>query len=126
MLFLFGRREAGIWAGVLAFALWVLLPRPELLGAYDIGQVKIDRYARQEVFMAFLAAAGAVWPAGAGPRAGAGGPALLSGVALGLAIACKAPAVLTLPAILLGRAGDPGTVAAHSPPGGCRACARRR
>ena len=57
LLFLFGRREAGIWAGVLALALWVLLPRPELVGPYDIGQVKIDRYARQEVFMALFATA---------------------------------------------------------------------
>jgi hypothetical protein len=99
VLFLFGRREAGIWAGVLALALWVLLPRPELVGPYDLGQVKIDRYARQEVFMAFLTAvallAGWRWSESGRLRT-----ALVSGAALGLAVACKAPAVLTLPAIL--------------------------
>ena len=100
LLFLFGRREAGIWAGVLAFALWVLLPRPELVGHYDLGQVKIDRYARQEVFMAFLATA-ALLAGWRWAESGRWRPAVLSGVALGLAIACKAPAVLTLPAILL-------------------------
>jgi hypothetical protein len=100
VLFLFGRREAGIWAGVLAFALWVLLPRPELVGPYDIGQVKIDRYARQEVFMAFFATA-ALLAGWRWAESGRWRPALLGGVALGLAMACKAPAVLTLPAILL-------------------------
>jgi hypothetical protein len=78
VLYAFGRREAGIWAGALAFGLWVLLPRPELVGQFDVGQVKIDRYARQEVFMSFLAgprpAAGARWSS-AGSRSASPRPA---------------------------------------------------
>ena len=100
VLYLFGRRVAGVWAGIIAFALWILLPRPELVGVYDVGQVKIDRYARQEVFMGFLATAALF----AGWRWAEGGrwrPALLAGAAIGLATACKAPGLITVVPVLL-------------------------
>ncbi|MBA2631100.1 MAG: glycosyltransferase family 39 protein [Thermoleophilaceae bacterium] len=99
VLLLFARREAGLWVGVLAFGLWVLLPRPELVGEFDVGQVKIDRYARQEVFMGLLMAA-ALLASYRWSQSGRWRGTVLAGVALGLATACKAPAVLVLPAML--------------------------
>jgi Dolichyl-phosphate-mannose-protein mannosyltransferase len=99
VLLALGWRIGGPWAGLLAFALWALLPRPELMDDVDVGQITIGRYARMEVFVALFSTlgllAGWLWA-----ETGRWRWALSAGAALGVATACKQPGILVLPAIL--------------------------
>jgi 4-amino-4-deoxy-L-arabinose transferase-like glycosyltransferase len=90
VLFVFARRVAGYWVGVLALALWTISPLTLAFG----------RVATLEVFLAFFstlalylgwrwAESGSWWFAG------------FCGVAVGLATASKVIGILFLPAILL-------------------------
>ncbi len=48
VVFLLGRRMAGWWTGVAAAALFVTLPRSMVVGAYEVGDLRIDRYGMLE------------------------------------------------------------------------------
>jgi 4-amino-4-deoxy-L-arabinose transferase-like glycosyltransferase len=99
-LLLLGRRIAGLGAGVTAFALWCFLPRAELIGAYQVGRVKIERYFRLEVFMGMFSVL-ALLLAWRWAENGRWRYALAAGVGVGLAAASKAPGILVLPAVLV-------------------------
>ena len=57
LLALLAGRVGGWWAAVLAFALWCLLPRPSIIGTVDVEQIKIERYARPDVYMGLFVGA---------------------------------------------------------------------
>jgi 4-amino-4-deoxy-L-arabinose transferase-like glycosyltransferase len=99
-LLLLGRRIGGLWAGVFAFGLWCLLPRPEIVGDYDVGRIQIERYFRLEVFMALFAVL-ALYAAWRWAERGSWRWAAAAGVLVGLAAGSKAPGVLILPAVML-------------------------
>jgi 4-amino-4-deoxy-L-arabinose transferase-like glycosyltransferase len=99
-LLLLGRRMAGLWAGIVAFALWCLLPRPEVIGEWDVGRIQIERYFRLEVFAALFATV-ALLAAWHWAENGRWRSAVTAGVAVGLAAASKAPGILVLPAVVL-------------------------
>jgi 4-amino-4-deoxy-L-arabinose transferase-like glycosyltransferase len=92
-------RVGGWWAATLTFAIWTLMPRPELIGNIDIGQVQISRYGRLEAFMGAFAAAGLLsgWRWSESGRWGWAGAA---GAFVGLAATCKPPGILMLPAVI--------------------------
>jgi hypothetical protein len=98
-LALLARRVGGWWAAALAFALWCLLPHPSLIGEVEVEQIKIERYARLDVWMGVFVAASLLtgwrWA-----ETGRWRWALATGVGVGLATASKAPGVLVLPAVL--------------------------
>jgi 4-amino-4-deoxy-L-arabinose transferase-like glycosyltransferase len=97
----------GLWAGVIAFSLWCFLPRPEIMGDYDVGRIQIERYFRLEVFMAMFAVL-ALYAAWRWCERGSWRWAIAAGVLVGLAAASKAPGILALPAVLLaGLLGQP-------------------
>jgi hypothetical protein len=88
VLFLFARRVAGLWAGILAFAMWALLPHASKMAGVALTDIRIERFALLDVFMeAFIAAAlyaGWRWAdAGGWPWAAA------TGVCVGLATSSK-------------------------------------
>jgi len=99
-LLLVGKRIGGWWAGIAAFALWCFLPRPEIIGAFDIGRIKIERYFRLEVFMGLFVAL-ALLAAWRWSEKGGWRWAAAAGVAVGLAASSKAPGILVLPAVIL-------------------------
>jgi 4-amino-4-deoxy-L-arabinose transferase-like glycosyltransferase len=86
-----GRDIAGRWAGLVAAALFLLVPWPS--ATWDVGRLAIlDPYMAFFTSVALLA--GLRWS-----RTGAWSWALAAGVAIGGATACKLPGVLTLPAV---------------------------
>lgn len=92
-LFLLVRRTLGFWAGVAAWAGWVLLPRS--VGLMETGthleMVRLERLAFLDVF----AATGMVAALVAGwwwARRGGWLPALVTGACVGLGVASKLPA----------------------------------
>jgi 4-amino-4-deoxy-L-arabinose transferase-like glycosyltransferase len=99
-LLLLGHRIAGLWAGIAAFALWCLLPRPEIVGDWDIGRIQIERYFRLDVFATFFATLSLLL-AWRWAENGRWRWAVAAGVAVGLAAASKAPGILVLPAVVL-------------------------
>jgi Dolichyl-phosphate-mannose-protein mannosyltransferase len=97
-LALLARRVGGWWAAAVAFALWCLLPHPSIIGEVEVEQIKLERYARLDVWMGMFVAASLL----AGWRWAETGRwrwALASGACVGLAAASKAPGILTLPAV---------------------------
>jgi hypothetical protein len=92
-------RVGGWWAALLAFAIWTLMPRPELIGNVDIGQVQISRYPRLEVFMGMFAAGG-LFSAWRWSESGRWTWAAAAGAFIGLAGTCKPPGLLMLPAVV--------------------------
>ncbi len=107
-LLLVARRMSGsLWAGVIAFSLWCFLPRPEIVGDFDVGRIQIERYFRLEVFMALFAVF-ALYAAWRWCENGSWRWAAAAGVLVGLAAASKAPGILALPAVMLaGVIGQP-------------------
>jgi 4-amino-4-deoxy-L-arabinose transferase-like glycosyltransferase len=99
-LLLLGHRIGGLWAGIVAFALWCLLPRPEIIGDWDVGRIQIERYFRLEVFAALFATLSLLL-AWRWAESGRWRWAVAAGVAVGLAAASKAPGILVLPAVIL-------------------------
>jgi 4-amino-4-deoxy-L-arabinose transferase-like glycosyltransferase len=101
VLFLFARRVAGFWAGLIVFGLWILLPDPVVLDGTTLAAPKIERFALLDVFMGlFFSLAllcGWRWATGGGWRW-----ALSAGIAAGLAASSKAPGILVLFPLLLG------------------------
>ncbi len=99
-LLLLGRRIAGLWAGVIAFALWAFLPRAEIIGDFQVGRVQIERYFRLETFMELFVVA-ALFAAWRWSEDGRWRWAVAAGVSAGLATASKAPGVLVIPALVI-------------------------
>lgn len=95
-----GRRMAGWTAGLIVFALWCFLPRPEVVGDFDVGRIQIERYFRLEVFLGLFLAL-ALYAAWRWAERGAWRWAIAAGVAVGLSAGSKAPGILILPAVLL-------------------------
>lgn len=100
VLFWFGQRAMGFWAGILAAGLWFILPHATSPLDPEIAQVKFDRYAMLDVFMAFFMIL-ALYLGWRWIESGRWCSALLCGVAVGLAISSKAPGILVLPGIIL-------------------------
>ena len=106
-LLLVARRMGGLWAGIIAFSLWCFLPRPEIIGDFDVGRIQIERYFRLEVFMGLFAVL-ALYAAWRWCENGSWRWAVAAGVLVGLAAASKAPGILALPAVMLaGLIGQP-------------------
>ena len=106
-LLLVAQRMGGLWAGIIAFSLWCFLPRPEIIGDYDVGRIQIERYFRLEVFMGLFAVL-ALYAAWRWCERGRWRWAVAAGVLVGLAASSKAPGILALPAVLLaGLIGQP-------------------
>ena len=106
-LLLVAQRMGGLWAGIIAFSLWCFLPRPEIIGDYDVGRIQIERYFRLEVFMGLFAVL-ALYAAWRWCERGSWRWAVAAGVLVGLAASSKAPGILALPAVLLaGLIGQP-------------------
>jgi Dolichyl-phosphate-mannose-protein mannosyltransferase len=99
LLALLARRVGGWWAAALTFALWCLLPRPSIIGSVDIEQIKIERYARLDVYMGLFVAA-SLFAGWRWAETGRWRWAAAAGSAVGLAAASKAPGVLVLPAVI--------------------------
>jgi Dolichyl-phosphate-mannose-protein mannosyltransferase len=100
LLALLARRVAGWWGAALAFALWCFLPHPSIIGEIEVEPIKIERYARLDVWMGMFVAASLL----AGWRWAESGRwrwAVLAGASAGLAAASKAPGVLVLPAVVV-------------------------
>jgi 4-amino-4-deoxy-L-arabinose transferase-like glycosyltransferase len=95
-----GKRMAGWTAGLTVFALWCFLPRPEVVGHYDVGRIQIERYFRLEVFLGLFLAL-ALYAAWRWSERGAWRWAVAAGVAVGLSAGSKAPGILVLPAVML-------------------------
>ena len=100
VLLLAGRRIGGWPAGMIAFALWCFLPRPEVVGDFDVGRIQIERYFRLEVFLGLFVAL-ALYAAWRWSEKGSWRWAVAAGVSVGLATASKAPGILVLPAVML-------------------------
>ena len=100
VLLLAGRRIGGWPAGLIAFALWCFLPRPEVVGDFDVGRIQIERYFRLEVFLGLFVAL-ALYAAWRWSEKGSWRWAVAAGVSVGLATASKAPGILVLPAVML-------------------------
>ena len=90
VLFAFGRRVAGYWAGVLALALWTISPLTLTFG----------RDATIEIFLIFFSTL-ALYLGWRWTESGSWWFAGFAGVALGLATASKLTGILFLPAIVL-------------------------
>jgi 4-amino-4-deoxy-L-arabinose transferase-like glycosyltransferase len=89
VLFVFARRLASYWTGVLAMALWVISPLTLAIG----------RLAILEVFLAFFSTL-ALYLGWRWAEASSWGLAAFAGVAIGLATTSKLIGILFLPAIL--------------------------
>lgn len=101
VLFFFARRVAGYWAGLLAFALWGLLPHESVMDGVAFAAIKIERFGLLDVFMElFIAAAlyaGWRWTGSEDWRW-----ALSTGLLAGMATASKlAGAVVLVPILAL-------------------------
>jgi 4-amino-4-deoxy-L-arabinose transferase-like glycosyltransferase len=87
-LFLLARRVAGLWAGVIALAMWALLPHATAMAGVALTDLRIERYGLLDVFMeAFTAVAllgGWRWA-----ETGSWRWAATAGVAAGLAASSK-------------------------------------
>ena len=104
VLFVFGRRVAGWWTGVVAAGLFVVLPRTMVVGEWRVADLRIDRYGLLEAVAGPLVLAGLWlgwrWIADGGWRWAAGAGALL-----GLAGASKLNALVpVVPVVALGLA----------------------
>jgi 4-amino-4-deoxy-L-arabinose transferase-like glycosyltransferase len=99
VLITFGRRVAGLPVGLVAAGLWFLLPSPSSAGS-ALATTLLERYALLDVFMAMFVAL-ALFLGWRWAETGNWVWAVLAGVALGLGVASKAPAVLTLPVIVV-------------------------
>jgi 4-amino-4-deoxy-L-arabinose transferase-like glycosyltransferase len=100
VLFLFGRRLAGFWAGVLALALWTLVPHASVMDGEPLAEIKIERFALLDVFLALFYTsalfAGWRWTARGSWRWAAA-----TGSLAGLAMACKLIGCLVLVPIVV-------------------------
>jgi 4-amino-4-deoxy-L-arabinose transferase-like glycosyltransferase len=101
LLFLFARRLAGYWAGLLALALWALLPHASVMDGVDIAAIKIERFglldALMELFLVAALYAGWRWTEGKHWAW-----AVATGVCAGLATASKlVGALVLLPIVVL-------------------------
>lgn len=102
VLFVFGRRVAGWWTGVVAAGLFAVVPRSMVVGGWSVAELRIDRYALLEAVAGTLVLVGLWlgwrWIAAGGWRWAAG-----AGVAIGLAGASKLNALVVLvPVLVLG------------------------
>ena len=90
VLFAFGRRVAGYWAGVLALALWTISPLTLTFGRDATIEIFLIFFSTLALYLGWRwAESGSWWFAGFG------------GAAVGLATASKLVGILFLPAILL-------------------------
>jgi 4-amino-4-deoxy-L-arabinose transferase-like glycosyltransferase len=95
-----GKRMAGWTAGLIVFALWCFLPRPEVVGDFDVGRIQIERYFRLEVFLALFLAL-ALYAAWRWSERCSWRWAIAAGVFVGLSAGSKAPGILILPAVIV-------------------------
>jgi Dolichyl-phosphate-mannose-protein mannosyltransferase len=100
-LALLARRVGGWSAAAVVFGLWCLLPRPAIIGSVDVEQIKIDRYARLDVYMGLFVAA-SLFASWRWAESGRWRWAAAAGTAVGLAAASKGPGGLVLLAIVAG------------------------
>ncbi len=102
VLFVFGRRVAGWWTGIVAAALFAVIPRSMVVGGWSVADLRIDRYGLLEAVAGTLVLVG-LW---AGWRWIAGGRmawAVGAGAVLGLAGASKLNALVVLvPVVVVG------------------------
>lgn len=99
VVFVLGRKMAGWWTGVVAAGLFVTLPRSMVVGAYEVGDLRIDRYGMLESVAGPLVigavACGWWWITGGRRRW-----ALAAGALGGLAAASKLSAGVMVPVII--------------------------
>ncbi len=74
VLFVFARRVAGYWAGLLALAMWVLLPHAAVMAGVSLAAIKIERFGLLDVLHGACSWRGPCMRPGAGwiPKAGPG------------------------------------------------------
>jgi 4-amino-4-deoxy-L-arabinose transferase-like glycosyltransferase len=104
VLFVFGRRVAGWWTGVVAAGLFAVLPRSMVVGGWSVADLRIDRYGLLEAVAGTLVLVGLWlgwrWISAGGWRWAAG-----AGAAIGLAGASKLNALVVLvPVVAVGLA----------------------
>lgn len=104
VLFVFGRRVAGWWTGIVAAGLFAVIPRSMVVGGWRVADLRIDRYALLESVAGTLVLVGLWlgwrWIASGGWRWAVG-----AGTALGLAGASKLNALVVLvPVLVIGLA----------------------
>jgi hypothetical protein len=96
VLFAFGCRSAGFWAGFAAFALWALVEHPA-----GNAPIKLERFGLLDVFMG-LFAAGALYAGWRWITTRDWRWVIATGVLAGLATGSKAPGVLVLVPLIFG------------------------
>lgn len=110
VLFVFGRRVAGWWTGVVAAGLFAVIPRSMVVADWSVADVRIDRYGLLEAVAGtlvvvglwlgwrWIAEGGRLWAAAAGGALGLAGASKLN------ALVVVAPVVVVGVAFVWGRA----------------------
>ncbi|WP_426571050.1 ArnT family glycosyltransferase [Aquihabitans sp. McL0605] len=102
VLFVFGRRVAGWWTGIVAAGLFAVVPRTMVVGGWQVAELRIDRYGMLEAVAGTLVLVGLWlgwrWIVDGGMRW-----AVATGVVLGLAGASKLNALIVIvPVVVVG------------------------
>jgi 4-amino-4-deoxy-L-arabinose transferase-like glycosyltransferase len=99
VLFVFGRRVAGWWTGVVAAGLFAVVPRSMVVGGWSVADVRIDRYGLLEAVAGtlvlvglwlgwrWIADGGLPWAAGAGAALGLAGASKLNALVVVVPVA---------------------------------------
>ncbi|MCU1370127.1 MAG: hypothetical protein JWO77_1321, partial [Ilumatobacteraceae bacterium] len=95
VLFVFGRRVAGWWTGVVAAGLFAVIPRSMVVGGWSVADLRIDRYGLLEAVAGTLVLVG-LWLGWRWITAGGWRWAAAAGAAIGFAGASKLNALVVL------------------------------
>ncbi len=102
VLFVFGRRVAGWWTGVVAAGLFAVVPRSMVVGGWSVADLRIDRYGLLEAVAGTLVLVG-LWLGWRWIVTGSWRWAAGAGAAIGLAGASKLNALVVLvPVVAVG------------------------
>ncbi|WP_421118388.1 ArnT family glycosyltransferase [Aquihabitans daechungensis] len=102
VLFVFGRRVAGWWTGIVAAGLFAVIPRSMVVGGWSVADLRIDRYGLLEAVAGTLVLVG-LWAGWRWIASGRMSWAVGAGAAIGLAGASKLNALVVLvPVVVVG------------------------